>query len=324
MGFNAFILENEYTKVKGLGDRLALMKDNLDWDKFRPIVASVYKDDKITGGRPHTDEVLIVRSMLLQSWYGLSDPELEFQCNDRLSFRNFLGFSKKVPDFSTIWNARERLQEAKKDKEIWDELQRQLDAKGYQVEEGHIQDATFVEADLGKKRHYYDKKAKGMGGEIIKDEKHKAHADKDGSFSVKNNQVHYGYKLHSKVDMKYFFIRAYEMTTASIHDGDVDLSKENEIMYRDRGYTGIATKAKGNASMKKGKLDHKQQLRNKRISTKRAPGERPFGVIKEVFNNTKTRVKTLERVSIKEMFNCFAYNVYNIISMIRRKLAIAF
>ena len=102
MSFNKFILKQHYLKVKGLGDRLELMKQQIDWKPFIPLGKGVFYDNKTTGGCPHTDELVIVRSMLLQSWYGLSDPELEFQCHDRLSFRNFLGFPEKIPDFTTI------------------------------------------------------------------------------------------------------------------------------------------------------------------------------------------------------------------------------
>ena len=37
------------------------------------------------------DPVLMVKLLVLQAWYGLSDPELERQVNDRISFRHFLG-----------------------------------------------------------------------------------------------------------------------------------------------------------------------------------------------------------------------------------------
>ena len=97
MSFNQFVLKEQYQKVKGLGDRLELMKEQIDWEPFVPLVRSVFYDDDYSGGRPHTDEIIVVRSMLLQSWYGLSDPELEFQCHDRLSFRNFLGFPEIIP-----------------------------------------------------------------------------------------------------------------------------------------------------------------------------------------------------------------------------------
>lgn len=323
MTFDQLILQQQYEKVKGLGDRLVLMKKQIDWQPFIPLVASVYYDNKETGGRPHTNELVVVRSMLLQAWYGLSDPELEFACHDRLSFRNFLGFTNSIPDFSTIWNARDRLKQAGVDEKIWAELQQQLDKQGYKVKEGVIQDAAFIEADLGKKRNYNEKKAEKNNEEITYTEKQKQHMDKDATFSVKYGQVHYGYKNHMKCDIDYQLIRLYEITTASLHDSQVDLGQPEEVVYRDRAYTGTTTKAKGNASMKRGNLSIKENSRNKRISQKRVPGERPFAVIKRIFNGERTMVKTIERVSIKEMFKCFAFNLYQLVTLERKKLALA-
>ncbi len=323
MSFNQFILKEQYKKVKGLGDRLPLMKKQIDWKPFIPLIKSVYHDNDEKGGRPHTDELVIVRSLLLQSWYGLSDPELEFACNDRLSFRNFLDFKENIPDFSTIWKARDRLEKTGVKELIWSELQRQLDNKGYKIKEGVIQDAAFIESDLGKKRHYKEKKAKQKGKKIEYTEKQKKHIDQDATFSIKHNQVHFGYKSHIKVDMDYYLIRKYLTTTASLFDGEVDLGEGNEAIYRDRAYTGKKTNAKGNASMKRGNLTPKEKLRNKRISKKRVPGERPFAVIKIVFNGARTRVKNLARVDLKEMFKCFAFNLYQLVTLERKKIAIA-
>jgi len=321
MTFDQLILKQQYEKVKGLGDRLILMKKQIDWQPFIPLVAGVYHDNKETGGRPHTDELVVVRSMLLQAWYSLSDPELEFACHDRLSFRNFLGFTNNIPDFSTIWKARDRLKQAGVEDKIWAELQQQLDKKGYKIKEGVIQDAAFIEADLEKKRNYKEKQAEKDGEEIIYTEKQKQHMDNDATFSVKHGQVHYGYKNHMKCDMDHHLIRSYEITTASLHDSQVDLGQPEEVVYRDRAYTGTTTK--GNASMKRGNLSIKEKLRNKRISQKRVPGERPFGVIKRVFNGERTFVKTIERVAIKEMFKCFAFNLYQLVTLERKKIAVA-
>jgi IS5 family transposase len=41
----------------------------------------------------------MVRLLVLQQWHGLSDPELEKQVADRLSFRKFIGFSEHIPDY---------------------------------------------------------------------------------------------------------------------------------------------------------------------------------------------------------------------------------
>jgi IS5 family transposase len=321
MSFNRFILEEQYKKVKGLGDRLVLMKQQIDWKPFIPLVKSVFYDDKKQGGRPHTDELVVVRSMLLQAWYNLSDSDLEFQCHDRLSFRNFLGFPEKIPDFSTIWRIRDRLETDGVDTLIWAELQHQLDSKGFRVEKGTIQDAAFIEADLGKKRYRKEKKVRKKGEMVEYTDKQKRHMDKDGSFSVKHGQVHYGYKSHIILDANHHLIRDVEVTTASVHDSKVDLSKSDEVVYRDRGYTGKETKAKGNGSMKRGNLTIRQKLRNKRIAKKRAPGERPFSVIKRTFNGDITYVKTLPRVRVKEMFKCFAYDLYQLVTLERKRIS---
>ncbi len=329
MDFNQFILSEQYKKVKGLGDRLELMKQQINWECFRPLVAKVFYDNKEIGGRPHTDEIVVVRSMLLQAWYGISDEELEFQINDRLSFRNFLDFPKSVPDFSTIWKIRERLKNAGIDNLIWNELQRQLDSKGYKISKGVIQDATFIESDLGRKRHHKEKKAKKNGEEINYTEKQKQHIDRDASFAIKAGQVHYGYKNHIKADVDNLLIRDYKVTTASLHDSQIDLVKEEDIAaYRDKGYFGKKlcsgvidnTLQRGTRARK---LSDEEKERNKELSKVRALGERPFGVIKRVFDGCRTLVKTMARVSIKEMFKCFAFDLYQLVTLRKHELAIA-
>jgi len=76
--------------------------------------------------------------LVLQAWYGLSDPELERQVNDGLSFKHFLGLPKSSPDYSTVRQFRERLARTGRDRLIWEELQRQLDAKGFSVRKGVV------------------------------------------------------------------------------------------------------------------------------------------------------------------------------------------
>ena len=328
MSFEQFIAKEMYAKVRGLGDRLVLMKEQIDWVPFVPLVKRVFHDDKVIGGRPHTDELVVVRSMLLQSWYGLSDEELEFQCHDRLSFRNFLGFPESVPDFSTIWKIRDKLKQNNIDALIWTELQKQLDKKGYEIKKGVVQDATFIEADLGRKRYAKEKQNKKEGKEIIYTDKQKSHIDKDGSFSVKHGQVHYGYKNHVKIDVDNNLIRKIVTTTAKVHDGEIDLVKNGDVAaYRDKGYFGKKLGAKNvvDKTMKRGtiagKINGGKKKRNKAIGKIRSPGERPFSVIKRVFGGGRTTVKNLERVSIKELFKAIAYNLYQLVTLERKKVA---
>jgi len=91
----------------------------------------------------------MIKLLVLQQWYGLSDPEIERQATDRISFRHFLGYPEIIPDRSTAWLFRERLIKAGKVNDIWEEFQRQLDAQGLTIKRGVMQDASFITADPG-------------------------------------------------------------------------------------------------------------------------------------------------------------------------------
>jgi len=39
----------------------------------------------------------MIKILCLQSWYTISDEEVEFQITDRLSFQKFLSYPKNVP-----------------------------------------------------------------------------------------------------------------------------------------------------------------------------------------------------------------------------------
>jgi transposase, IS5 family len=56
-------------------------------------------------------------------------------------------------------------------------------------------------------------------------------------------------------------------------------------------------------------------LRNKRISKKRAPGERPYAIIKNVFKSGHTMVTTVARVGVKMVFVSFGFNLYQLLTL---------
>jgi IS5 family transposase len=306
-----YSLDIEYKKIKKLGDRLAEIDSLINWEAFRPIVAEMYNNRTEKGGRPNIDEIVMIKILVLQQWYGLSDPEIERQIADRISFRKFLGFPETIPDYSTVWRFRERLIETGKDKEVWKELQRQLDAKGLKVRKGVIQDATFITADPGHASN------KPRGKEA------KTRRSKEGTWTKKHSKSYFGFKLHSKVDADYGLIRDFEVTTASVHDSQVDLSREGEVVYKDRGYFGVESRGY-DATMKRATknrpLTIRDKLRNKRISRKRAPGERPFAVIKKVFKAGHVMVTTVARTSVKMLFSCFSFNLYQLRTLKAKKV----
>jgi IS5 family transposase len=325
VSFTSYSFRQEFQRVQGLVGRLLDVDKLVDWECFRPIIAKLYDDDSKLGGRPHTDEIILLKALVLQSWYNLADEELEIQIADRLSFRQFLGFPETIPDYSTIWYCRERLTQSGELDKIWSELQRQLDAHGFTVKKGVIQDAAIVTADVGKKRQYLEKKAVKEGKTVKYKPKQLAHQDHDGSYTVKNGQVDYGYKLHQKCDVERGFIRSINVSTASLHDCNIDLCEPGDVrMYRDKGYAGVplayeSVKDKTMRKAYRGKpLTKKEKNRNFRISKKRARGERPFSVIKRVFNRGHTLLKTIPRITVQQTFNAFSYNVYNLATYANR------
>ena len=336
-----FAIRAEYSRVKALGDDLSEIGSQIDWERFRFLEPLIYKNKTSRGGRPNIDIVIMVKLLVLQHWFGLSDPELERQVADRISFRIFLGTTEVIPDFSTVWLFRERLIKSGRYEDLWKELQRQIDEKGFTVKEGTIQDATFITSDPGQKRKKKDQEGR-MTRRRIKIQKPSRRArfksliktylifqiilliarpnqkdlDEDptneGSWAKKGVKSFFGYKGHILIDTEHHLIRKIETTTASVHDSQVDLGIEEIPRYADKGYDGAKTRGY-DAAMKKAARGHKlgirDILRNKRISKKRSHIERCFAVMKRAHNAGHVSVTTVARAGIKFMMNSIVYNL---------------
>ena len=307
-----FAFREEYRRLARLGDRLAEVDPLIDWDAFRPIVDGMYDNAGAKGGRPSVDAVMMVKMLVLQAWHGLSDPELERQVTDRISFRSFLGFPDSIPDRSTVWLFRERIVRAGRDKDVWSELSRQLDDRGLRVRKGVVQDATFITSDPG---HASMAKPRGEGAMTRR--------SRDGTWAKKGARSRFGYKLHAKMDTSYELVRDFEVTTASVHDSQVDLSRPGEVVRRDKGYQGAPCRGH-DATMRRGARGHplgvRDTLWNLRIGRRRAPGERPFAVIKRVFGSGHVLVTTVGRVAVKMLFVCFGYDLYQLHALRRAEV----
>jgi IS5 family transposase len=178
---------------------------------------------------------------------------------------------------------------------------------GLKVKQGVVQDATFITADPGHAK-----------ADAPRGEKAQTRRSKDGSWAKKGSKSYFGYKLHTKLDTDHGLVRHLETTTASVHDSQVDLSEEGEVVYRDRGYQGAVARGYS-ATMKRGAREHplgiKDTLRNLRISKKRAPVERHYSVIKRVFNAGHVLVTTVPRVNVKIIFTAFGFNLYQLFTL---------
>lgn len=338
--FIDFAIKIEYDRIKKIRGDLCEIGSQIDWERFRFLEPLIYRNKTSRGGRPNIDIVIMIKALALQHWFGLSDPELEWQVADRFSFRVFLGTTEVVPDFSTVWLFRERLIKSGRFNDFWGELQRQINEKGFIVKEGSIQDATFITSDPGQKRNKEEKASKckkanpesesirmnqvqeldkgllDISINIINNQNKPADSLKEpvneGSWAKKGVKSFFGYKGHISVDTNHHLIRDVETTTASVHDSRVDLGIEGLPRYADKGYDGAKTRGY-DAAMKKAtrghKLGIKDILRNKRISRKRSNIERSFAVMKRAHKTGHVLVTTVARAGMKFMMNAFVYNL---------------
>ena len=109
----------------GQNGRLERISQAVDWDRLGALVEGLYAAAE---GRPSYPTILMVKVLLLEQWYRLSDSQMEEALGDRISFRRFvgLGLQEDTPDYTTISRFRTLLGEEGLDKKLFEDLERQL------------------------------------------------------------------------------------------------------------------------------------------------------------------------------------------------------
>jgi IS5 family transposase len=235
-------------RLSALGDPLTRLNQVINWEMFRPVLQQAFrKERKGPGGRPPYDYVMMFKVLVLQMLYKLSDDQTEYQINDRMSFMRFLGLGlgSRVPDAKTIWLYRETLTKAKVMDKLFSLFNAQLKAAGLITHTGSIVDATFVDAP--RQRNTREENAKIKAGEVPEEWKepeniHKMRQkDTDARWTKKNNETHFGYKDHVKVDSDSKLIVEYSVTSANVHDSQALsglINEEDQVLYADSAYSG--------------------------------------------------------------------------------------
>jgi len=103
----------------------------------------------------------MLKALLLQSWYGLSDPclEKEKQLARDLLFRRFvdLSLSESVPDHSTLWRFRNLLEKSNLLETLLSEINDPLAHKGLLIRSGEV---SIIDASVIKAKQNRPKKDK--------------------------------------------------------------------------------------------------------------------------------------------------------------------
>lgn len=303
-------------KKSRISTKLEKINKIVNWDDILSIVRVVDRTDRRTGGAPHKDLLVKVKMLFLQYLYNLSDPELEDQVNDRLSFQSFAGvsFTATIPDYTTIWRFRERLIEKKLNDKLFDMILGCLESNKLLVKKGTIIDATIIDS---VNRPLSDKKREELK------EKPSNQIDTDAGSTMKRKKYYFGYKGHIGTDVGSKLIRKRDFSSARPHDSqykDTLLSGDEKAIFGDSAYgnkkdkqrcrkEGIYYGVLDKAARSK-KLSSTQKKRNKKKSKIRSAVEHPFGYMKERLNYRKAVAKTKERNRFRFDMNCIIYNIF--------------
>ncbi len=323
------------TKLSQLGDPLEKLNKGIDFEVFREsLEAGLSKLPRGKGGRRPYDYVMLFKTLILQRYYNLSDEQLEFQVNDRMSFMRFLGLSiaDDIPDSRTVWHFREQLTDLELVEPLFNLFLGELDRIGLIVNDGKIIDASFVEVPRQRNSRQENGQLKeGVTPQAWLDKPRKlSQKDRDAKWTRKNHQSFFGYKNHVKTDNGSKLIKRYRVTDASVHDSQelVELLEEQdrgETLHGDSAYTGekqeqaIASRELVNRVHEKGYRNHpltqEQRASNTVKSRVRARVEHVFGFMENSMGGMEIRSIGLRRASAIIGLSNLVYNMFRKIQL---------
>lgn len=292
----------------------------VDFEALAGQVRADVAPKQAKGGRPFWPVGVMLKCLLLAKWYGLSDPQLEEQLKDRLSFRRFvgLGLTDATPDETSFVVFRRRLRETGHASTLFDGVLDQLKAKGLVLKEGSLVDATIVAQSTGSRN--------GQG---------ESTRDRGASFTKKHGRTYHGYKAHVNVS-KDRIITDYIFDTARVHDSQhidalIEAEPSGGAVYADSAYMDkrrserlaergvhngiVERRVRGQAA-----LSDEQKARNRLCSKVRALVEHPFAWMGQM-GYGQARYRGLARNACDFACTAAAYNIKRSLSLLGMPLS---
>ena len=307
------------TQQRGGANRvLETISREVDFSEAEQRVAATYGQ----GGRPACRVGVLLRVMILQHLYGLSDPQAEEQLKDRLSFQKFtqLDAHEAVPDETTICRFRQRLIECGLHEQLLNLLNVQLQARGYIVKRATLVDATLVESS--RKRPSVEAAATGTA------------PDSQASYTRKGGRSYYGYKAHICSDAAHQLIQSALISSAKVYDGLVfaqivppdtnavyaDMAydtKANQRWLRERGIQSCILKRPAHHI----KLKRRDVRNNQQKGMVRRQIERVFGHLKQWQHYRRVRYLGLAKNQLELTLKAVAYNLKRLTALMDQRSA---
>ena len=289
-----------------------------------PEYAKFIDDPSRPGQRP-IDPVVMIKALFLQKLYGLSDPQIEEQLLDRVSFRRFVGLAQadKTPDETPFVKFRVRLREANLDTVIFDTILKAIDKQGLLLKEGTIVDATLLpQARVPQARGRKTCQKDDDGNPVTT-------RDPQASFTKKQGKTYPGYKLHAATDCS-GIITDVITSTAKDHDSqyiDALVEEETRAVLADNAYSdrdrrervesrGVATGIIYRRARGEKELSGWKKKFNRVVSRIRAVGEHPFAWMKKLMHFRSCRYRGMRRNDFDFVMTTAVYNVKKAVSLL--------
>jgi transposase, IS5 family len=342
MGF--FDADKRLSILSLKGDPLEAISKLMPWEIFRADIESVVlpaeESRKSKAGRKPIDALVLLRMLVLQSLYNLSDDQIEYQVRDRLSFTRFvgLGIEDGIPDGTTLWLFREKLAKAGLIDKLFERFGRHLEAKGYIARGGQMVDATIVA--VPRQRNSRDENELVKAGTTPENWKKRPsknrQKDKDARWTKKHGRSFFGYKNHVNADARHKLIRDYTVSDASEHDSQkldelVNRGNTSRDVYADSAYRSAEIERKLRAKGFRSRI-HKRGRRNRplteaearanhRKSKVRARIEHVFGAQENAPGGRLVRTIGIVRAKIKIGLQNLVYNFRRLVVLERMTAA---
>ena len=300
------------------------------WDKIEKQLIRYYPKGLRVSGKPAYPPILLFKMLLLQTWYGLSDYQVEEEVNDRITFSKFCGLSMddSVPDHSVLSKFRTILTQKEGLDSLLHHINSQLTHHGLTLNNG----SAAVDASLSPTlRKPKGKKSYNLhqDGSLTVSDSYQKGVDKESSWVKRGEKLCYGYKRHIAVDSHQGLVLGVVTTKGSLSDSTTleDVLKKSQIapgkrIYADKGYSGLPNekllKSYGlkSAIQKKCTKNHaistSEKLFNTMVSKVRYKVERVFGSIKSWFRSYTARYVGLAKMHTQHVMEAIAYNLYRI------------
>ena len=303
----------------------------IDWDTISILINKDYSKGKSATGKPSYDGLLLFKMCLLQSWYGLSDYEVEDRINDSLSFSYFCGMTieQVAPDHSTLSRFRTALTKTKTFEKLFASINKQLETHNIIVKTGLIIDASVIDTPLRPKGKTNFKVTQDRCEDQV--EVHKEYADsvdKEGTWLKKRGKYHFGFKKHHVTDNEGLVLGVLTTTASKNEIANLEevletinvVLPENIPLKADKGYqskknTEILKKHNLKNHILKKAVKNKPLTKwetrfNKLIGKTRFKVERTFGGIKLWFKGGIARYRGMKKMHTQNLMEAMCYNLY--------------